>query len=339
MEEHIVADVAWAVACYMDWTGDDGFLESSGAAILIETARYWASRIELDADGRGHVRGVIGPDEYHVGVDDNAYTNVMARWNLRRAASLGRKHSAGVDAEERSAWLASAEALADGFDPASGLYEQFAGFGSLEPLTISELAPRRPVAADLLLGPERVGSSQVVKQADVLMLHHLVPEEVAPDSLDANLRFYEPRTAHASSLSPGVHASLMARAGRLDEALESLRLTARIDLDDLSEATAGGVHLGAMGTVWQALAWGFAGVRAEGGALRVDPRFPEQWAALRLGLRFRGASLRLEVRAGEAKLTTDRPIKVAYGTGSEPIGVAEGTTRWDLPERAMETGQ
>ena len=282
---------------------------------------------------------MIGPDEYHVAVDDNAYTNVMARWNLRRAASLGGKHVAGVDAEERRAWLTSAEALADGFDPASGLYEQFAGFNSLEPLIISELAPRRPVAADLLLGPERVGSSQVVKQADVLMLHHLVPDEVAPDSLDANLRFYEPRTAHASSLSPGVHASLMARAGRLDDALDSLRLTARIDLDDLSEATAGGVHLGAMGTVWQALAWGFAGVRAEAGALRVDPRLPERWKALRLRLRYRGASLGLELEAGVARLTTDRPIKLALGAATEPIGVAEGTALWELPEPELETAR
>ena len=197
-----------------------------------------------------------------------------------------------MDAEERRAWLASAEALADGFDPASGLYEQFAGFSSLEPLIISELAPRRPVAADLLLGPERVGSSQVVKQADVLMLHHLVPDEVAPDSLDANLRFYEPRTAHAQ-LALARRTRLFDGACRaLDEALESLRLTARIDLDDLSEATAGGVHLGAMGTVWQALAWGFAGVRAEAGALRVDPRLPEQ---------MEGASAQAALSRGEPR--------------------------------------
>ena len=105
---------------------------------------------------------------------------------------------------------------------------------ALEPLVIADLAPRRPIAADLLLGRERVRSAQVVKQADVLMLHHLVPEEVEPGSLAANLRFYEPRTAHASSLSPGIHAALLARAGKLDKALEALRLTARIDLDDLT---------------------------------------------------------------------------------------------------------
>ncbi len=339
LEEHIVADVAWAVGCYVDWTGDDGFLETSGAPLLIETARYWAARIELDPEGRGHIRRVIGPDEYHVAVDDNTYTNVMARWNLRRAASLAPRQRAGIDTEERRAWLAAADALVDGFDPATGLYEQFAGFNALEPILISELAPRRPVSADLLLGPERVGTSQVVKQADVLMLHHLVPDEVAPDSLAANLSFYEPRTAHASSLSPGVHASLMARCGRMDEALDWLRLTARIDLDDLSEATAGGVHLGAMGTVWQAIAWGFAGLRVDGGSLRLDPRLPEQWEALRLRLRFRGANLKLVVEAGEARLTSDRPIMVLRGAEAEPARIGAGTTRWQLPEDIGVTGR
>jgi nucleotide-binding universal stress UspA family protein len=205
---------------------------------------------------------VIGPDEYHEPVDDNAYTNVMARWNLRRAAGLG--PDAGLSDEERERWLVLAEALVDGYEPESGVYEQFAGFSELEPLVIADLAPRRPVAAELLLGRERVEGAQVVKQADVLMLHHLVPEEVEPGSLTANLRFYEPRTAHGSSLSPGIHAALFARAGMLDEALAGLRLASRIDLDDLTETTAGGLHLAAMGSVWQALAFGFAGLRPTG---------------------------------------------------------------------------
>ena len=85
-EEHIVADVAWAAAHYIDWTGDDAFAAGPGLELLVQTARWWASRIELDSDGSGHIRGVIGPDEYHELVDDDAYTNVMARWNLRRAA-------------------------------------------------------------------------------------------------------------------------------------------------------------------------------------------------------------------------------------------------------------
>jgi trehalose/maltose hydrolase-like predicted phosphorylase len=290
LEEHIVGDVAWAAACYLDWTGDEPFLVGPGRELFIETARYWASRIRYGNDGKAHIFGVIGPDEYHEPVDDNAFTNVLARWNLRRAAELPR-----IDSGERLRWLEIADALVDGYDRGSGIYEQFAGFHRLEPLVIEEVAPRRPIAADLLLGAERTAGAQVLKQADVLMLHHLLPEEVEPHSLVPNLDFYEPRTAHGSSLSPAIHASLLARAGRYRTALEALRIAARLDLDDLTGSTAGGLHLATMGGLWQALAFGFAGVRPQGDRLVLDPRLPPEWRALEVGLRLRGQPVRVRV--------------------------------------------
>ena len=327
LEEHIVADVAWAAACYQDWTGDAAFAMGAGRRLLVETARYWASRIEADADGRGHIRHVIGPDEYHEDVDDNAFTNVMARWNLRTAAAAGKT---SISAAERQRWLGIADALVDGYDDSTGLYEQFAGFQRLEPLIVRNLVSKRPVAADMLLGAERVHGAQVIKQADVLMLHHMVPNDVAPRSLNPNLDFYEPRTAHGSSLSPGVHAALFARAGRLTEAVAALRLAAHIDLEDLSGSTAGGVHLGAMGSVWQALVAGFCGVRPEGDALRVDPRLPAEWAALELRLRFRGSIVRMRLeRSGltvwaspSAKVVSDGDVVEVNETGHR-FGMAE----------------
>jgi trehalose/maltose hydrolase-like predicted phosphorylase len=290
LEEHITGDVAWAAAHYMAWTGDQEFASGPGRDLLVETARYWASRARFDQDGRAHIYGVIGPDEYHEPVDDNAFTNVLARWNLRQGAACS-----GVDGDERRTWLTIAERLVDGYDRASGLYEQFAGFFELEPLVIEEIAPRRPIAADLLLGAERTKGAQVLKQADVLMLHHLLPDEVAPGSLVPNLDFYEPRTAHGSSLSPAVNASVLARAGRYKPALESLQIAARLDLDDLTGTTAGGLHLATMGGLWQALGFGFGGIRPGPGALLVDPRLPREWNALEFSLRFRGRPLRLRI--------------------------------------------
>ena len=320
LEEHIVADVAWGVGCYVDWSGDAEFLAEAGGRLVVETARYWASRIERDPHGQAHIRDVMGPDEYHPHVDDNAFTNVMARWNLRFAAALPAQGSAKVTDIERDEWLAVADSLVDGYDAASGVYEQFAGFAELEPLLIAELAPRRPIAADLLLGRSRVEAAQVIKQADVLMLHHLVPDEVEPSSLTANLDFYEPRTAHASSLSPGIHAALLARTGRYDAACEALNLAARIDLDDISETTAGGVHLAAMGSVWQALALGFAGLRPVGGTLWIDPHLPPQWTGLGLRLRFRGTRLRLEIREDGVEVMPEAPLTVMLAEG-EPLAV------------------
>jgi trehalose/maltose hydrolase-like predicted phosphorylase len=312
LEEHITADVAWAAACYLDWTGDASF-EPRARELLLDTARYWASRIRVDGDGSAHIYGVIGPDEYHEPVDDNAFTNVMTRWNLRRAAGVAKE-------PERGRWLQLVDALVDGYDPRTGLYEEFAGFFALEPLIIAEVAPRRPIVADMLLGAERVAGAQVVKQADVLMLHHLVPGEVAPGSLQPNLAYYEPRTAHGSSLSPAIHAALFPRAGRPEDGLAHLQLAARLDLDDLTDTTAGGVHLGTMGGVWQALVMGFAGVRPDGDALAVDPRLPEAWNGLDVCLRFQGVPLRLRAEHEFVAVDAGAPVGIRVGDAPPATG-------------------
>jgi trehalose/maltose hydrolase-like predicted phosphorylase len=309
LEDHVVADVAWAACRYADWTGDAAVLDGPGRALLLDTARYWASRVRRDGAGRAHIDGVIGPDEYHVDVDDNAFTNVMARWNLRRAADLAERAGGAAAAEVRG-WRRLADALVDGYDPATGRYRQFSGFDDLEPMVIGELA-RPPVAADLLLGHDRVRAAQVVKQADVLMLHLLVPEETAAGSLVPNLAFYDPRTAHGSSLSPAVHAALLARAGDPDRALELFRLASRLDLHDLTRTTAGGLHVATMGGVWQALTTGFCGLRPTGQALELAPCLPAAWEAVELRLRYHGRRLHLRAGHDRLELATDGPVPVS----------------------------
>ncbi|HET7856619.1 MAG TPA: glycosyl hydrolase family 65 protein, partial [Gaiellaceae bacterium] len=164
-------------------------------------------------------------------------------------------------------------------------------------------------------------------QADVLMLHHLVPDETAPGSLATNLAFYEPRTAHGSSLSPAIHASLFARAGRLDEAVDTLRLASRLDLDDLTGSTAGGLHLATMGGVWQALVFGFAGARPRGSVLELDPRLPEQWNALELRLVLRGRPLRIHIEPDTVRVDGDVPARIA-GLEGRTFGYRSG--RWEV---------
>jgi trehalose/maltose hydrolase-like predicted phosphorylase len=309
-ELHIVGDVAWAVWCYGQWTGDDEFLRGAGHRILIETARYWASRIRVERSGSAHLFGVIGPDEYHEPVDDNAYTNVLARWNLRVAAEcVERNGDATVPSSERERWLHLADALVDGYDAETGIYEEFAGFFGLDPLRIADIAPR-PVTADLLLGRDRIRTSQVVKQTDVLMLHHMLPTEVEPGSLPANLDYYEPRTAHGSSLSPGIHAALLARAGRLAESVELLKIAARVDLDDVGHTGAGGIHLGAMATVWHAFTFGFTGARPRGDVLVLEPKLPPAWSSIEQRLAFRGAALRVRITHDAVSVRSSVPVDV-----------------------------
>jgi trehalose/maltose hydrolase-like predicted phosphorylase len=235
----------------------------------------------------------------------------MARWNLRTAAAAVDRardgtRSARPDRDlparaETEAWEALAGAIVDGYDPASGIYEQFDGFHELEPLRIADHTSR-PVPGDVFLGRERVAHAQVVKQADVLLLHHLVPDEVAAGSLIPNLDFYEPRTAHGSSLSPGAHATLLARAGRIDAALDALGMTAWMDLDDRSGKAAQGLHIPTMGALWQALVMGFAGIRPAGDALVVDPRLPGGWTRLQVPLAHRGRRLSISIEADRVRV-------------------------------------
>jgi trehalose/maltose hydrolase-like predicted phosphorylase len=310
-EEHIVADVAWAACEYAEWTGDQAFLAGPGRTLVLEAARYWASRVRVDPEGRGHLFGLMGPDEYHEVVDDNAFTNVMARWTLRRAAELGGPR---VDPSEVRRWRDLADAMVDGWDAGRGLYEQFAGYWDLEPLLVAAVA-EPPVAADVLLGRERIEASQLIKQADVLMLHHLVPDEVEPGSLADNLRFYDPRTAHGSSLSPAVHAGLFARAGQPDHALGLFRMAAQLDLADVTGTSSAGLHLATMGGVWQALAAGFLGLRPRGGVLGVDPCLPATWTTLGLRVRVGGRAVGVRSDHESVEVLCDAPV---------PVRVAEG---------------
>ncbi len=214
LEEHVTADIAWAAWRLSSWEGDWSFLMGRGRSLVVETARYWASRIRRDGRGRGHIDAVTGPDEYHENVDDNAFTNLMARWNLEKAAELAdRFPEDDVAPEESAAWREAATSLVDNYDPVSGLYEQFAGYDRLDDLMALEVGTP-PFAADLALGADRLTHTQIIKQADVLMAHHLIPDGVARGSLVPNLDHYLPRTSHGSSLSPTVHATLLARAGR-----------------------------------------------------------------------------------------------------------------------------
>ena len=319
-EHHIAADVAWAVWRYWQVTGDDAFLAAMGAEMVLETARFWASRTTVDTAGAHHICEVIGPDEYHEGVDDNAFTNVLARWNLRAADTLCDRFPdvaarLGVSAGERERWEEVAAGLVVLFDPDTRLYEQFAGFFDREDVRAVDLAPR-PFTGEMVVGVDRLRTTQVVKQSDVLMLGVLLPEEVDPETQEANYRYYEPRTSHGSSLSPAMHALVAARVGDLDDALSYFHLAGGVDLDNRMGNAADGVHIATMGGLWQAAVFGFGGVRADGDAVRIDPRLPGAWEGLTFSIRWRGARIGVDVRADALELDVEGPAVVAVGQGA-----------------------
>lgn len=336
MEVHITADIAYAVWQYWQASGDDDFLFAAGAEILVETARFWASRGEFEADGSYHIRHVIGPDEYHENVDDSAYTNLMARWNLRRGLDvrrlLGERWREFADRlkitkEELASWARIADAMYTGFDPATKRFEQFRGFYQKNHVDLMAYEPRH-AAMDVILGHEQIQSTDVVKQADVIMAMYLLWDEFPPDVRAANFRYYEPLTGHGSSLSPSIHALVAARLGDLKLAESYLKQSAEIDLGNNMGNAAGGIHAAAIGGLWQAMVFGFAGTAihesvsphgdgrgAESGsaALSFDPHILPHWRRLSFPLQFRGRQLRI-TWAGDSihfVLEQGEPIPIA----------------------------
>ena len=314
-EQHITADVAYAVWQYWLASGDDGFLCAAGAEILLEAGRFWASRAGKEADGEYHIRGVIGPDEYHETVGDNAFTNVMARWTIRRAAETaallrerwpaawaGLSARLGVRDGEIAQWLAVADAMATGFDRSTGLFEQFDGYYGLEPIDLADYAGRS-VPIDVVLGRERTAKSQVVKQADVVALIGLLPGEFPGDTACVNFDYYLPRCSHGSSLSQAMHGQAAARLGRTELALDFLRQTSAIDLADTHAALDRGVHIASLGGVWMIAVLGFAGVRPLADGLAIDPLMPAGWSAMAFTCQWHGRLLRLRLDQAAHALT------------------------------------
>jgi trehalose/maltose hydrolase-like predicted phosphorylase len=313
-EQHITADVAYAVWHYWQATEDVDFLLEAGAEILLETGRFWSSRAQPESDGYCHIRGVIGPDEYHEGIDDNAYTNVMARWNIRRALEVaamlrGRwpahwaslSHGLGLDDTELARWRAVAETMATGWNSQTGLFEQFSGFFELEEIDLAGYAGRS-VPMDVVLGRERTQRSKVIKQADVVGLLGLLPEEFPGDSGKANFRYYEPRCSHGSSLSGAMHGLVAARLGDSDLALRYFQHAVAIDMADNHTTIAGGLHMAALGGTWLTAIFGFAGLSLQSDGIAFNPKLPASWRTLKFGIEWRRRRLRIDIVGAERLL-------------------------------------
>jgi trehalose/maltose hydrolase-like predicted phosphorylase len=318
LEHHISADVAYAIWQYWRATQDEEFILDAGAEMLLEMARFWASRAERGEDGRYHIRTVIGPDEFHENADDNAYTNLMARWVLRRGLQTVewlRTHYPdrwralsgwiGFQESELATWEQVAEGLVDNFDPETKLFEQHRGYFDLEYIDLRELEPRTR-SVDAILGWSRLTQSQIIKQADVIMLLFLLGDGYPREVHEANFRFYEPRTTHDSSLSPSFHALAAARFGDLETAKRYFEKAANLDLDFAHGVTAaGGVHIAALGGMWHALVFGFGGMFVEDEGPRFEPQVPEDWQALRYSVVWRGSQLRITASGNTADAATE----------------------------------
>ena len=295
---HISADVVYALRRYCEITGDRSVLEEGGAEVILQCARFYLSRATRHLDRETvDFADVIGPDEYHERVTNNAFTNRMARFCMESALLLEELFS------DRPGWL---EALLDKLDYAEdwallrqttekiraprvrdGVVEQFDGYFSLEDCSLEAVRGRLCDPREYWGGDHGVaGPTQIIKQADVIALMALFPDEYTDDELSANWEYYEPRTEHGSSLSACMYALTACRIGRLDRAWELFMKTATIDLVGggkqwAGEIYIGGTHPASNGGAWMIAVLGFAGLRVDKGRLRLRPRLPGQISVLR----------------------------------------------------------
>ncbi|MGK5737483.1 glycoside hydrolase family 65 protein [Micromonospora sp. URMC 103] len=301
---HVNADIADAVLRYVAATGDDEFLAEAGVELLVETARLWHGFGHRTADGGFHLYGVTGPDEYSALVDDNVFTNLMARRNLRGAADAAERHPdraerLGVRPAEVAAWRAAADAMAVPYDDERGVHQQSAGFTTRPEWDFADTdEDDYPL---LLHHPYlELYRRQVVKQADLVLAMLRCPGEFTADEKARNVAYYQPRTVRDSSLSAAPQAVLAAEVGHLDLAYDLFAESALQDLADLGDKTADGLHLASLAGAWLALVQGFGGMRDDRGVLSFDPRLPRRLDRLAFHLRWHGHRLRVTLTRDEA---------------------------------------
>ena len=306
---HINADIARAVQLYIEVTGDEDFERDAGLELLCETARLWASYGYHAADGRFRIDGVTGPDEYSALVDNNLYTNLMARDNLRAAAASAGRHPGaaaglGITGEEVAGWLRAADAMTVPFDARLGVHMQCDGFTDHERWDFAATAPQH---YPLLLHHHYLNlyRKQVVKQADLVMAMYTCGDAFDDDQKRRNFEYYEQITVRDSSLSACMQAIIAAEVGHLELAFDYLAEAALTDLHDLKGNIRDGLHMASLAGALQAAVAGFGGLRRKRGSLSFAPRLPSAIRRLAFPLSFRDRRLYVEVLPDAATYSLD----------------------------------
>jgi alpha,alpha-trehalose phosphorylase len=302
---HVNADIADAVIRYVDATGDEDFAQGPGIELLTHTARLWRSLGHHDAQGRFHIDGVTGPDEYSAIADDNIYTNLMAQQNLAAAADTAKQYpkrasELGVDAEEAAGWRDAAADMFIPYDETLGVHPQAEGFTRHQ---VWDFAHTSPEQYPLLLHFPYFDlyRKQVVKQADLVLAMYLRGEAFTAEQKARNFDYYEPLTVRDSSLSACTQAVMAAEVGHMGLAFDYLGEAALMDLRDLEHNTRDGVHIASLAGAWYALVGGFGGLRHTGGMVAFAPRLPDGLARLAFTVQFRGRHLHVKVTHQKAE--------------------------------------
>ncbi|MEM9131825.1 MAG: glycosyl hydrolase family 65 protein [Actinomycetota bacterium] len=340
---HINAAVAFALKRYVDATDDWDFLGTEGAEILVETARLWEDLgfYGNNGDTSFHIHGVTGPDEYTTVKNDNTYTNVMARFNLRFAAGVCRdlaqrmpeayaalERRTGITTDEIDAFDRAADAMWIPFDAELGINPQDDAFLSLEPWDFDAVEDDK---YPLLLNfhPLVIYRYQVLKQADVVLATFLRSSQFSLEQKRRNFDYYDPITTGDSSLSACVQSIMAAEVGHHDLALEYFRSSLFLDLADTHRNTADGVHIANAGGAWAGTVYGFAGFYDPGSdrpdqPITFSPRLPATWRRLAFSLFRHGRHIRVELTHDATTVSVEgEPVEVCVHGETRTVTAAE----------------
>jgi alpha,alpha-trehalose phosphorylase len=316
---HVNADIAVAAARYVWWTGDDVFERDCALVLLVESARLWMSLGYEGSDGKFHIDGVTGPDEYTALVDDNVYTNLMAAKNLSAAADAAERWPDYTDATsaEVAAWRRASERMAVPYSERLRVHEQSAKFTEHAVWDFERSAQEDGYPLLLHAPYFNIYRSQVIKQADLMLAMHWCSTDFDAEQKARAFAYYEPLTVRDSSLSACTQAVIAAEVGHLELAADYLAEAALMDLHDIEKNAKDGLHIASLAGGWLALVAGFGGMRDTDDELLFRPQLPPGWQRLRFSVRPRGQRLHVEITPGrvEYRLEGERPITFVHCSG------------------------
>lgn len=327
--------VAYAIEHYVNVTGDRKFLKTEGVEMLIQICRFLASRGQWSQTGRFGYYAVMGPDEFQMMVNNNTYTNYMAKrtfeFALQVLTGMDLKKW-GTSSAELDEWRSMTEKMFIPYDKKTLLYEQHEGFFNLPHIDVDAI-PVEDFPLYHHWSYDRIYRNDMIKQPDVLMFMFLYNGSFSMDEKQANYDYYEPRCIHESSLSPSVHSILAAELGKHEEAFDFFRFAARIDLDNYNRNTAEGIHTTSIAAAWMNIVYGFGGMRSDGEVLSFKPSIPAHWSRYGFQVFYRGSMIRLEVSQTQAKLCIVEGGPVAIKINDQEMTLGQEGISISIKER------
>ena len=339
-EIHRNGAIAYAIYNYVNYTGDDDYLQKYGLEVLIGISRFWAQRVNYSGQKKQYVMlGVTGPNEYENNANNNWYTNYIARWTMKytlKAIDIVKSKKPAAFKKIADKWAFDEKAETTDWqdkilkmylpeDKQKGIFLQQDGYLDKDQTLVANLDKSiRPLNQNWSW--DRILRSPYIKQADVLQGIYFFEDDFDKDTIDRNFDFYEKRTVHESSLSPCIHSIIASSLGKHKMAYDFYLQTARLDLDDYNHEVDEGCHITSMAGTWLSVVQGFGGMRVKKGLLHFNPYIPKKWTSYAFKIRFRGCLLAIEVSKKKVAIKNFSDKEITLKVNKKEVKIANNET-------------